>query len=62
MTDTLNIIFDDLDICLLGFRIEFSCLHIPQLLYNYIVATKYICNTLILSESPPLGYDSADLW
>jgi len=30
MTDTLTIIFDDFGICLLSFRIEFSCLYIPQ--------------------------------
>jgi len=29
MTDML-IIFDDLGICLLGYRIEFSCLYNPQ--------------------------------
>jgi len=30
MTYTLNIIFDDFDVWLYGYRIEFSCLYIPQ--------------------------------
>jgi len=30
MTDPLNIIFREYDICLLGYTIEFSCLYIPQ--------------------------------
>jgi len=30
MTDPLNIIFDDFGIRLLGYRIEFSGLYIPQ--------------------------------
>mgnify|MGYP006890319217 CR=1 FL=1 len=29
-TDLLNIIFDDFSIWLLGYRIEFSCLYLPQ--------------------------------
>ena len=34
MTDPLNIIFDEFGIYLLGYRIEFSCLYIPQGLYS----------------------------
>jgi len=30
MTDPLNIIFDDFDKLLLGYRIDFSCLYVPQ--------------------------------
>ena len=30
MTDPLNIIFDDFDMWLLGYRIKFSCLYLPQ--------------------------------
>jgi len=30
MTDPLNNIFDDLVIWLLGYRIQFRCLYIPQ--------------------------------
>ena len=42
MTDPLNIIFDDFDIWLLGYRIEFSVLYIPQGQFNtYVVAIKY---------------------
>jgi len=33
MTDPLNIIFDSFGIWLLGYRIEFSCLNIPQAHY-----------------------------
>jgi len=29
MTDPLNIIFDDFDLVLLGYRIDFICLYIP---------------------------------
>jgi len=29
MTDPLNIIFDDFDLVLLGYRIGFICLYIP---------------------------------
>ena len=39
LTDWLNIIFDDFDIWLLGFRIQFNCLYIPQGHYfKYFVA------------------------
>jgi len=41
ITDPLNIIFDDFDIWLLGYRIEFSYLYIPQGHYfKYFVAMK----------------------
>jgi len=33
MTDPSDIIFDDLGLRLLCYRIEFSCLYIPQLVY-----------------------------
>ena len=43
MTDTLNIIFDDFGICLLGYRIEFSCLYIPQ--GHYFMSTSWLWRT-----------------
>ena len=43
MTKLLNIIFDDFCILLLGYRIFFSCLYIPQglLFHKYFVTMKY---------------------
>ena len=45
MTDPLNIIFDDLRIWLLGYRIEFSCLYtcIPKGLY--FISTLWVWST-----------------
>jgi len=42
MTDPLNIIFDNFYIWLLGYRIEFCVLYIPQGQFNnYVMAMKY---------------------
>jgi len=43
MTDPLNIIFDDLGIYLLGYRIEISCLYIPQ--GHYFMSTFWLRHT-----------------
>ena len=58
MTDPLNIIFDDFGIWLLGSKIEFGCLYIPQ--GHYYINTLWLWSTneyvvsLILSKSPSL--------
>jgi len=43
MTDPLNIIFDDFGISLLGYRMEFSCLYIPQGHYFNFFVMMNIC-------------------
>jgi len=43
MTDPLNIIFDDFGILLLGYRIEFRCLYIPQ--GHYFISTLGLWST-----------------
>ena len=40
MTDPINIILNDLGISLLGYRIEFSCLYIPQ--KHYFKSTLWL--------------------
>ena len=57
-TDPLNIIFDDFDIWLLGFRIKFSCLYIPQ--EYYFISTLWLWSTVeyferksIFKRNPP---------
>ena len=58
MTDLLNIIFDDFRIWLLGYRIDFNCVYIPQ--GHYFISTLWLWSTdeyvifLILTECPPL--------
>jgi len=37
MTDPLNSVVDGLDILLVGYRIEFSCLYIPQ--GHYVISS-----------------------
>ena len=57
-TDPFNIIFDDFGIWLLGYRMEFSCLYIPQghieVLCGY-VTYRSMYEFIILSESPSLN-------
>ena len=51
----LNISFDNFSIRLLGYRIEFSCLYIPQG-HNFI-STLWLCSTdeyVFFFENPPL--------
>ena len=43
MTDLLNIIIDDFGIWLLGYRIKFSCLYIPQ--GHYLISTLWLWST-----------------
>ena len=57
MTEPLNIIVDIFSIWLLGYRIKFNCLYIPQGHY-FINTMKYRMN---LSESPPLNLYSINL-
>jgi len=44
MTDPLNIIFDHLGILLLGYRIKFSCLYVPQ--GHYYISTLWLLSTV----------------
>jgi len=43
MTDPLNIMFDDFGIYLLNYKIEFSCLYIPQ--GHAFISTMWLCST-----------------
>jgi len=40
MTDPLNIILDDFGMWILGYRIEFSCLYVPQ--GHYLISTLWL--------------------
>ena len=62
MTNLLNIILDFFGICPISYRIELSCLYVPQ--EHYFIRTFCLWSTDeyvkfgILSESPPLIIES----
>ena len=60
MTDPLNIMFDDFGIWLLGYRIELSCLFIPQGHYfiSTFVAMKKSGICIFFSGIAPLKINS----
>jgi len=58
MSNPLIIIIDDFGIWFLGYRIEFSCVYIPQVLCGYEVQIGEYVIICILSESPPLTFNA----